>query len=93
MVLVAIAERWSGVAPYRDLFEALASRTITMIVEKNQERWIGPDAPMSLDGLDLGDLSQWVTGIADMGMSDGVDKILADFVGDLASTEPDSTPP
>ncbi|KPM38586.1 hypothetical protein AK830_g8001 [Neonectria ditissima] len=34
MVLVAIAEGWQGAAPYRDTFEALAARTLTMLISR-----------------------------------------------------------
>lgn len=33
MVLVIIAERWSAAAPYRDIFEMLAERTISMVCD------------------------------------------------------------
>lgn len=37
LLLAVMAERWEGVAPYRDIFEALAARTLTMLVERGAE--------------------------------------------------------
>ncbi|KAF7541951.1 hypothetical protein G7054_g357 [Neopestalotiopsis clavispora] len=35
MVLVVMAERWTGATPYRDIFETLSKRTITMMTDLN----------------------------------------------------------
>lgn len=37
IVLMVLAERWKVAAPYRDVFEALASRTRTMMANKSYE--------------------------------------------------------
>lgn len=89
MVLVVMAERWKTTAPYRDLFEALSSRTMTMLVKKNHERWdlsaSELDSPMLGPAQD--DLTQWMMAIADSGMSDSVDDLLTGLVGELPSLE------
>ncbi|RDW70415.1 hypothetical protein BP5796_08812 [Coleophoma crateriformis] len=97
MVLVVLAERWEQAAPYRDIFEALAAKTMSMIVDKHQERWRIPDdsapivgqygAPLHID------MAQWFTNIADVGVSDGIESLLTglyDFGNDpMLGTEPD----
>ncbi|ETN41340.1 uncharacterized protein HMPREF1541_03275 [Cyphellophora europaea CBS 101466] len=47
MVLVIIAERWSNAAPYRDIFEELAERTVGMICEppESQNRFQVASSP------------------------------------------------
>jgi hypothetical protein len=76
MLLVVMAERWDGVGPYRDLFEALASRTMTMLVEREPGTG-GIEEGVGLVETDNDlDWSQWIADIADTGMSDTVDKLL-----------------
>jgi hypothetical protein len=75
IVLVVMAEKWKGAAPYRDIFEALAGRTMTMMVDKNHEQWMSPTTWGLSDGLDPADLTQWIADITDMGMSDWIDKL------------------
>ena len=78
MLLVVMAERWAGVAPYRDLFEALAGRTMTMLVERGRQVEEGSEGigrGCVGEGEDL-DWSQWLEVIADAGMSTAVDKLL-----------------
>jgi hypothetical protein len=89
MVLVVMAERWQAAAPYRDMFKALASRTMTMLVDKNHKTWMLPCASRQSDDLDSEDLTQWMAGIANTGMSDGVDTLLTGFMGDLPFKEPE----
>ncbi|OBT65299.1 hypothetical protein VE03_04680 [Pseudogymnoascus sp. 23342-1-I1] len=88
IVLVVMAERWKGVAPYRDIFEALASRTRTMMVDKNHEWWTEPASLTLLDGLDQEDLTQWMADINDSSMSDGIDRFLSGLVGDFIQQAP-----
>lgn len=92
MVLVVMAERWEGAAPYRDIFEALASRTMTMMVDKNHEKWMLPSGSRQSDGLDPGDLTRWMADIADTGMSDGIDRFLTGLIGDLPSKDQGTCP-
>lgn len=87
IVLVVMAERWKGAAPYRDIFEALASRTRTMMVDKSYEWWTESNCSTLSDGLDQGDLTQWMADINDMGISDGVDRILTGLIGEFTPQE------
>ena len=87
IVLVMMTVQWEGAAPYRDIFEALASRTMTMMVNKNQEWDLVPASSMLSDGLNQEDLTQWMADIADVGMSDGIDRLLTGLVGDFTSRE------
>lgn len=79
VLLVVMAERWDGVSPYRDIFEALASRTMTMLVDginsdTNQHK--------DVDSQDDLDWSQWIADINDTGMSGTVDRLLTGLMGD-----------
>ncbi|ETS84238.1 hypothetical protein PFICI_02263 [Pestalotiopsis fici W106-1] len=38
MVLVVMAERWAGASPYRDIFETLSKRTMTMMINSDVTR-------------------------------------------------------
>lgn len=83
IVLVIIAERWKVAAPYRDIFETLANRTIRMM----NDRAVGQPGPLVVaeernSGND-GDLMQWVTSITDAGVSEELNGLLASLVGDL----------
>ncbi|KPI37990.1 uncharacterized protein AB675_3167 [Cyphellophora attinorum] len=63
-----MAERWDGVGPYRDLFEALASRTMTMLVEREPGTG-GTEEGVGLVETDNDlDWTQWIADIADTGM-------------------------
>ncbi|PVH84074.1 hypothetical protein DL98DRAFT_613565 [Cadophora sp. DSE1049] len=88
-VLVVMTQRWESVAPYHDIFEALSSRTMTMMPGKDQSRRTDLHPTIVSNGLDSGDLTQWLTGINDVGMSDGVDAMLNGLIGEFNSQEPD----
>ncbi|PVH76155.1 hypothetical protein DL98DRAFT_657644 [Cadophora sp. DSE1049] len=87
MVLVVLAERWEQAAPYRDIFEALASKTMAMVVDKHHEMWMAPDVSVIEQpgsGLSFpGEMGQWVTNIADVGMSDGIGSLLTGLIYDF----------
>ncbi|KAI7772312.1 hypothetical protein LZL87_007673 [Fusarium oxysporum] len=85
MVLVAIAEGWQAAAPYRDTFEALASRVIAMVF--NKSRTIHATLP-PLSAAETGDQEtwgHWINDMANAGVLDGVDGLLAGFIGDFAT--------
>lgn len=85
MVLVIMAERWKGAAAYRDIFEVLAGRTMTMMVEENRDRWMMPQSVAPMNVVADEDLSQWRADITDLGIPDGVDELLTCLIGDYAS--------
>ncbi|KAF7561495.1 hypothetical protein G7046_g2644 [Stylonectria norvegica] len=77
IVLVLMAERWDTAAPYRDIFETLASRTMTMMDDRTEGK---PTSTSALDDADAGgegDLMQWMTEMADGGMSEGFNGLLS----------------
>ncbi|KAF4997118.1 hypothetical protein FDECE_12162 [Fusarium decemcellulare] len=87
MVLVILAERWNDAAPYRDIFEALASRTMTMMAEAQQGKEIASTALVPGQEQCPEDLPQWMAGIADTGISLGVDLLLSGLIDDFPSQE------
>lgn len=82
MVLVAIAEGWKDAAPYRDTFEALASRTVAMVVNKNREIQSSPSAAIDVEGQES--WARWINDMAETGVLDGVDGLLAGFINDFS---------
>lgn len=89
IVLVVMSERWAGASPYRDIFEALAARTMTMMVDKNDQWWMLPTRSTLSNGLDQKALNQWMADIVDVGMSDGMDRMLTGLIGSVTSQEHD----
>ncbi|KAH7131604.1 fungal-specific transcription factor domain-containing protein [Dactylonectria estremocensis] len=85
MVLVAIAEGWQGAAPYRDTFEALASRTVAMVMNKNPEMSPPLPPPGSLEVEGQPSWTDWINDIAEAGVLDGVDGLLAGFINDFTA--------
>lgn len=85
MVLVAIGEGWQGAAPYRDIFAALSSRTVSMIVDRSRT----VASPLLAQGLSEADdqdgWSHWINDMAEAGILDGVDGLLTGFIGDFIS--------
>lgn len=77
MVLVIMAERWKDAAPYRDVFEALSSRTMTMIADKQQGKESAPTWFATEQDRYSADLPEWMAGIADSGISLGVDLLFS----------------
>ncbi|KAF2489230.1 hypothetical protein BU16DRAFT_531570 [Lophium mytilinum] len=75
IVLVLMAERWDAAAPFRDIFEALAGRTMAMMDDKAQGKWTVSSASTLGD-----DTSQWRMSIADNGMSEGLHELLSSFM-------------
>lgn len=91
MLLAIMAERWEGAAPYRNLFEALSSRTMAMMVERSQDNRsealpepLGSCDPASAN---VEDLTQWASQIADTGMPDAFGSLLTGLVGDFSTEE------
>lgn len=89
IVLVIMAERWDAATPYRDIFEALANRTVMMMDDKavaGGKPTVVASAS-EVDSRDEGDLMQWMTQMADGGMSEGFNGLLTSLVGDFPSHE------
>ncbi|VUC37189.1 unnamed protein product, partial [Clonostachys rosea] len=76
LVLVVLAERWKECAPFRDIFEDLASRTITMMADSGPRPGEAavPLAPESSGHLD--DLPQMVAAVPDLGFPPGTNLLL-----------------
>ncbi|GES57132.1 related to purine utilization positive regulator [Aspergillus terreus] len=89
MVLVAIAEGWDGAAPYRDTFEALANRTVTMVINRYQEDPPPLSPPGSFDLPGDGDWTHLIYDMAEAGALDGVEGLSASFVNNFI-VQPDS---
>jgi hypothetical protein len=82
MVLVAIAEGWTGAASYRDTFEVLASRTLAMML--NRDRSL-PSQELSLGTPSLADPMEWNDWLRDTleaGNLEGFDGLFGAFTGD-----------
>ncbi|KAJ4253808.1 hypothetical protein NW762_010203 [Fusarium torreyae] len=87
MVLVMLAERWPEAAPFRNIFEALASRTMTMLTDSQEgnqavSTTLGVEQDMNTEGL-----SQWAAGISDAGISTGVDWLLSELIDEYPAPE------
>ncbi|KND95293.1 Positive regulator of purine utilization [Tolypocladium ophioglossoides CBS 100239] len=85
MVLVVIAQAWEEAAPYRDLFEVLANRTMTMIVSRNNGAHVSSTPLASADATEQETLTQWMADIANTGMSDEMEGLLAGFMDEFMS--------
>ncbi|KAJ5179206.1 hypothetical protein N7492_002416 [Penicillium capsulatum] len=85
MVLVILAERWPEATPYRDIFEALASRTMTMMADLQQGKQMASTALVPSHTTYPEDLPQWVAGISDAGISTGVDWLLNELIDEFPS--------
>ncbi|KIV78792.1 hypothetical protein PV11_06402 [Exophiala sideris] len=91
IVLVLIAQWNDAAAPYRDIFEALATRTITMLVDKGGDASTDVDpAPPQVDNLDSENFSQWISDITEGGMADGLGDLLNGLVGEMPAMVPDT---
>ncbi|KAJ5273302.1 hypothetical protein N7478_008427 [Penicillium angulare] len=78
-----IAEAWDGAAPYRDIFEVLASHTMSMIVSRSMQSQPLPDGPTLADASEREAVTRWISNIDDTGMLNVFDDLLAGFVGDF----------
>ncbi|KAK4949750.1 hypothetical protein LTR10_011592 [Elasticomyces elasticus] len=91
IVLVLIAQWNDAAAPYRDIFEALATRTMTMLVDKGGDASTGVDPALpQVDNLDSENFSQWISDITEGGMADGLGDLLNGLVGEMPAMVPDT---
>ncbi|KAH6989672.1 fungal-specific transcription factor domain-containing protein [Ilyonectria sp. MPI-CAGE-AT-0026] len=82
MVLVVIAEGWEYAAPYRDIFEALASQTISMML-RGDRTWEASTFSAVSDTSDRENMNRWLADMAGMDMLDVVNELLPGFVEDF----------
>lgn len=83
IVLVLIAERWKAAAPYRNIFETLANRTITMMDDRSDGKQTLPNASTEPENSSEVDLTEWMTRVVNVGMSEGLNELLAGLVSDF----------
>jgi len=87
MVLVILAERWPEAAPFRNIFEVLASRTMTMMTDSHQGKELMPIAIGSEQETYPEGLSQWMAGMFDTGITTGVDWLLSELIDEFPAPE------
>ncbi|KAJ6157700.1 hypothetical protein N7470_005292 [Penicillium chermesinum] len=83
IALVLMAQWHEAAIPYRDIFEALAARTMTMLVEKSQENLPLPVTGSEADLLDPAMLLQWKADIFSQGMSSSFEELLNGLIHDV----------
>ncbi|CAH0017046.1 unnamed protein product [Clonostachys rhizophaga] len=96
MVLVAISEGWRGAAPYRDTFEVLASRTMSMMINRDRslplQEFPPPSSSTNLRGEGGGggggggdqvDWNNWLRDAIEAGTLDGLDGFFGGFIEDF----------
>lgn len=93
MVLAVIAERWKAAVSYRDIFETLAIKTVTMMCDNDREAllvqglpacrqpWITEQSEIEQSLRHL-DWQEWIENVADIGMCEGAQSVLDGFLGD-----------
>lgn len=85
IALVIMAERWQLVTPYREMFEALASKTIAMMGEKGQDSAAIPAISLESNDSNEEDWTHWVNDMVTSGVSEGVDELLNSLISDVSS--------
>jgi hypothetical protein len=90
MVLVVLAERWQGAAPYRDIFEALASRTMTMLTNEKAavNSPLNHGAPGAMTtGASAPDEDDWTRWLNNIDSVDA-DPFVSNFINDFQTMDP-----
>ncbi|KAF9879323.1 hypothetical protein CkaCkLH20_02866 [Colletotrichum karsti] len=87
MVLVILAERCKDAAPYRDIFEVLASRTMTMLADLQQGKAVETVAISHGQRYCPEELPQWMEGITHTGYASGVDRLLSELIDECPASE------
>ncbi|KAI2670568.1 transcriptional regulator family: Fungal Specific TF [Penicillium roqueforti] len=82
MVLVVIAEAWEGAAPYRDIFEVLASHTMSMMISRSLLPQPLPQTHILADTSEREAVSRWISDMDDMDMLNVFDDLLTGFIDD-----------
>ena len=83
IVLVLMAQWHEAVVPYRDTFEALASRTMTMLAELGEDKSPGTMTSAASGGQDYAPLQQWIADIADGQLSHSFGDLLTGLVAEM----------
>lgn len=97
IVLVLIAQWNDAAGPYRDIFEALATRTMTMLVDKRGETTTTTSSsdvldsapPPQMDTWDSENFAQWISNVTEAGMADGMGDLLNGLVGEMPARDQD----
>ncbi|KAF4951618.1 hypothetical protein FGADI_7395 [Fusarium gaditjirri] len=81
------SEGWQAAAPYRDTFEALASRVIAMVFNKNRalQASLLPLSDAETEDHNQDTWGHWMNDMASSGVLDGVDGLLEVFIGDFTT--------
>ncbi|KAI8713851.1 hypothetical protein NCS52_01230900 [Fusarium sp. LHS14.1] len=87
MLLTVIADRFKSAASYRDVFEALCSRTKKMMVDGGGEQSGVQLSTMDPCDVAPGMFTQWMAEISDAGISNAVNSLLAGLVSDCVTYE------
>lgn len=83
IVLVLMTQWHEAVEPYRDTFEALASRTMKMLAEVGAADSASGCAGAQSDQVDSAALMQWIADISDGGMSHYFGDLLTGLVNEM----------
>lgn len=85
MVLVVIAQGWDEAAPYRDIFETMANRTLSMMEESTSQKQPVQAASLRFSSTpDREVVSRWIADIDEQGMLSGFDSMLSGFLDNKA---------
>ncbi|KAF7563666.1 hypothetical protein G7046_g492 [Stylonectria norvegica] len=81
-----MAERWTAAAPYRDIFEALTSKTMSMVTDAGQQ-YLDKQGSTGValytqgDDQDLASgLSQWLMNVSNVEMSGAMETFFSSFM-------------
>ncbi|PYH86304.1 hypothetical protein BO82DRAFT_326493 [Aspergillus uvarum CBS 121591] len=84
IALVIMAERWDVAAPYRDIFVALASRTMSMVSEKAHNDGVSQFVGLgdSENRAEQGECTEWMKIVADAGVLKGSNALFTGIARD-----------
>lgn len=85
MVLVVIAQSWEEAAPYRDLFDVLANRTVSMLTGRLNTANMTSSFSLPVGASEHETLISWITDISNIGISEEMESLLAGYVGEFGS--------
>lgn len=82
ITLVVMAERWDAAAPYREIFIALANRTMSMMSERIVESASRNMISVGPENHDKEDVTEWMRIVADAGVLQGYNGLLTGLTRD-----------